>query len=446
MKKKSKKVLMLGWEYPPHISGGLGVATAGLAESLKQYVDLQMVLPKELTNGQNKKSFPKPEDIIDAIADDLEHVASSPHAISGYSSYVKKKTVASKAISKKVKKKAQNIRKATGKKAGQELYGESLMERVGNYTKEALKIAQNSDFDIIHAHDWMTFPAAMNIQEKTGKPLVLHVHSLETDRTTNPHVQNPIYQIEREAIAKADLVIPVSDYTKHTIEQHYLPKTEKLKPIHNGISPFTLEGTKKDPLALFKPKKQDKKTKKKKSGKKEEYNILFVGRLTAQKGVDTFIRTAEKLLETRQNIKFVVAGLGDQLENMLDMAEKASIEKHIDFRGFVQHEELRDLLKDADLLFMPSVSEPFGLAALEAAQFALPIVISNQSGVIEVLPGVLTAEYWDSKTFARHINVLLDYKSIRKAFGKTNRKAVKKRSWNQVAEKVMKAYRSLDKK
>lgn len=420
------KVLMLGWEYPPHFSGGLGVATSGLARALSQYADLQVVLPHGVTHIQ--EGIEQHATHTELVQSETQHVYEQ--AISAYSSYDDIKSSATP-ISKKVKKRANNIRQSTAAKKNQTLYGDALMEKVEDYAKEAQAIAKKSDFDVIHAHDWMTFPAAIKIQQDSGKPLVIHVHSLETDRTTNPLVRNPIYKIEQQAIAKADLVIPVSEYTKESIEQHYGEVAKKVSSIHNGVSFQFDEATIGSP------------TRKKKKKKKDIKTVLFVGRLTAQKGVQTFVRTAAKLLENRKNIRFVLAGLGDQLEEMMQLVEDADIEDYVDFRGFVEHDELKKLLADADLLFMPSVSEPFGLAALEAAQFGLPIVISNQSGVIEVLPGVLTAEYWDSKTFARHIKVLLDYKSIRKAFGKANRKAVKHRSWHKVARKVMEAYENL---
>lgn len=446
------KVLMLGWEYPPHVSGGLGMATAGLAEALGEMVDLQLVLPHEtLSNLKQHKPlrFSKTDQTKGHIQSrDVEMV----NAFDAYSSYEHIQPDLQK-ISKKVKKEAERIRQRSGRNTKNHLYGRALMEKVEDYATAASKIAKQSDFDIIHAHDWMTFPAAIKIKKASGKPLVIHIHSLETDRTTNPNVRNPIFKIEKQAIAKADLVIPVSNYTKESIEKHYVQSTEKFTPIHNGISTFEKAEFKVDreskPTKSVTPyhhtitttsKKGKKKQKKK---KRDVHNVLFVGRLTAQKGVETFIRTAAKLLENRENLRFTVAGLGDQLEEMMQLVEDTEIEEYIDFKGFVQQHELKSLLEDADLLFMPSVSEPFGLAALEAAQFGLPIVISSQSGVIEVLPGVLTAEYWDSKNFARHIKVLLDYKSIRKAFGKANRKAVKKRSWRKVARKVMKAYKNL---
>jgi len=443
------KVLMLGWEYPPNVSGGLGIATHGLAEALSQYVDLQLILPHQppLTEIGDSAFMPKEEsDITHISTSPTFSNTNSPQAFEAYASYQAPIQIASLEISEKVKKKAQEIRRNSGNSNSQSLYGKALMEKVSLYAKEATKIAKNTDFDLIHAHDWMTFPAAMKIQKASGKPLVVHIHSLETDRTTNEQVRNPIFKIEEEAIEKADLVIPVSDYTKQRIEQHYATSTKKITSIHNGLAANIQQAvtTSASPAGTkVKLEAIGYQTTTKKKAKKKKKNILFVGRLTAQKGIQTFIRTATKLLESRKDLIFTIAGLGDQLEEMMQLVEEADIEHAIHFKGFVQQDQLALLLQEADMLFMPSVSEPFGLAALEAAQFGLPIVISNQSGVIEVLPGVLTAEYWDSKTFARHIKVLLDYKSIRKAFGKANQKAVKKRSWAKVAQKVTAAYKKL---
>ncbi len=159
--------------------------------------------------------------------------------------------------------------------------------------------------------------------------------------------------------------------------------------------------------------------------------------------METLIRTAKRVLESEQNVKFTVVGLGDKLSYIIQLAEEAEIENSIDFKGKVSRKKLPKLFKKADLLFMPSVSEPFGLVATEAAQFGLPIVMSNQSGTMEILPGVLTAEYWDGKTFARHISMLLKHKELRKAFGKANRKAVKIYSWKRNSERLMEEYEKL---
>jgi glycogen(starch) synthase len=452
--KKKPKILMLGWEYPPHISGGLGIATYHLVKSLREFAKVELVLP-DYENSTRLK-------------------------ISAYSRL--ELSEPSSSTSKIAEKKSESLTKKTD---SQSVYGTDLMKSVEQFTQKATEKAKSTKFDIIHAHDWMTFPAALEIQKQSKKPLAIHIHSLETDRSANPSTRNPIYDIEEEAINKADLVIPVSEITKSNIEENYTETACEIVAVYNGGDNFEIveksnkkKGRKRKEKRGKKERKKirtDSNSNKKKRGKKKEegenkkqqkqkksngkikskhkktkkknnqkvFNILFVGRITAQKGVETLIRTAKRVLESNQNVKFTVVGLGDKLSYIIQLAEEAGIGNSIDFKGKVSRKKLPKFFKKADLLFMPSVSEPFGLVATEAAQFGLPIVMSNQSGTLEILPGILTAEYWDGKTFAKHILMLLQHKKLRKDFGKANQKAVKKYSWKRNAEKLMEEYGKL---
>ena len=406
--KEKINILMLGWEYPPAVSGGLGVATQQLVEALEPHANVTLLLP-------------------DTTEEALNNYKHQPSIISNYapwSPFIQKATQIQPEIQEKA------IQLAQQKTIGQEkIYGQQLLEQTREFEKKATLAAQDLSFDWIHAHDWMTFSAALRLQKEFKKPLAIHLHSLETDRVGNPHARNEIYQIEKRAIQKADLVLPVSEYTKGVIAQQYVPKRKHIISVHNGAS-FSSDASS--------TQSEVKKIKKKK------HQILFLGRITAQKGVDTFMRTAKRLVKKHKKAHFVVAGLGDQLAEMMQEATDSQLASRIEFRGFVSRNELPELLQSSSILFMPSVSEPFGLAAVEAAQFGLPIVISNQSGAIEILPGVLTAEYWDSKTFARHISMLLKYKSLRKGLGKANKQAMKNYSWKHSALKVLKAYETVE--
>lgn len=477
------RILMLGWEYPPNFAGGLGIATKGIVDSLEKNAAIDLVLP-----FQKDRELPE-EDLLQTA--------------DAYQSYQQPHT--NQAISEAVRKRVEWLRKQ--RPTAPSHYGTDLMKQVEGFAAQVEgELHAQPKFDLIHAHDWMTFPAALKAKAKSKKPLILHIHSLETDRCANPQVDNVVARLEKHAVNQADAIFAVSDYTKQALITNYGADESKITVIHNGTPEFAqwdkgekqsekdrveglaptasidselraqpqtqqpAPGAKLTALPLEQSPEtadQDLQTayqwpwklpavaknipppaepewmkpyNPKKIAKKQ---ILFLGRITQQKGPLTFIRTAKRLLEDASDLSFIVAGLGDQLEDMMQLAEDEKIASYIDFKGFVGRSAVRKLLEEVEVLFMPSVSEPFGLVALEAAAMGIPVVASKQSGVMEVLPGVLTAEHWDSKQFARHLRMILNYKDLRIGLSRANKAAVKQITWDNAAKKIAFHYKSL---
>ena len=258
----------------------------------------------------------------------------------------------------------------------------------------------------------------------TGKPLVVHVHSLETDRVGEKAKGdwNKVFEVEKKGMMKADRVIPVSRYTQDCAMEHYNIPAEKFYPVHNAI----------DPAETFRVPNL--------SGEKL---VLFLGRVTFQKGPEFMVETAYKLLQVYPNVMFFVAGVGDMMDDLKAKVLERRIDHKFVFAGFLSKTNVTRILAQADVYFMPSVSEPFGLSALEAAQFDVPCVISRQSGVAEVLPNALNADFWDTEKFANYIYGLLNYEGIRTDMVNKTRKDLAQLSWDDSAQDVMEVYQTL---
>lgn len=303
-------------------------------------------------------------------------------------------------------------------------YGAQTMEKVAAYTEVVCRQADHlADFDLIYAHDWMTFPAAMALQKQTRKPLVTHLHALETNRSTSPKVRNEIYDIEKTAMTQADLVVAVSALLRQNITENYAIRPKKIKTVHNGI----------DPLLSAPFVRQ--------SGK--EKSVLFLGRTTKQKGILNFIETADILLKKDSNISFMIAGVGEELRDSMFLAQQKGISDKLRFLGFLSRQGVDKLLKKADVLFMPAVSDPFGLVALEAAQYDVPMVLSAQTGAAELFPHCVQANYWEYEKFAEQIYELLSNTDLVKKLAQKTRKTLKKITWEAAADKLMRAFGQL---
>ncbi|HOY94337.1 MAG TPA: glycosyltransferase family 4 protein [Catalimonadaceae bacterium] len=421
------KVLMLGWEFPPVLTGGLGTACYGLVKALSKYADVQLIIPQADRNqtlenvrikGLNyygitgEQSIELPEVPLEEYAKVTKVPAefSNPYPVGIGFAKEAKALVSPEAI--------------RALYSTSEPYGPNIMQKVATYAEVVSRMALEMDFDVIHAHDWITYPAAVKIKEMTGKPLVVHVHSLETDRVGEKAKGdwNKVYEVEFKGMSKADRVIPVSRYTQDCAMAHYNIPEEKFYPVHNAI----------DPAETFRIPNN--------SGEKL---VLFLGRVTFQKGPEFMVETAWKLLQVYPNVLFFVAGVGD----MMDELKKKVLERKIDhkfvFAGFLSKSNVKKVLAQADVYFMPSVSEPFGLSALEAAQFDVPCVISKQSGVAEVLPNALNADFWDTESFANYIYGLLNYEGIREDMISKTRKDIAQLTWDDSARDVMEVYESL---
>ncbi|MBO9699103.1 MAG: glycosyltransferase family 4 protein [Sporocytophaga sp.] len=420
---RKPRVLMLGWEFPPIINGGLGVACLGLCKALSQHVELSMIIPKSDPNymvnnveliGLNNVEVENLKKIrTSKYYKEFAHVTTVEANIFPYETAESDfDIIRGKSIDFKLDTNV-NIFKVG------DLYGDDVINKVIEYAKFCARLAMTKDFDIIHCHDWMTFLAGIEIKALSGKPLVLHVHSLDYDRG-GPDSRGWVYDIERWGMHYADAIIPVSRYTGSIAKNHYDVDERKIYPVHNGA----------DPVHVFHDTKDF-----------PEKLVLFLGRVTGQKGPEYFLDIASKVIEHAPNSRFVMAGTGDKLRGLIESGAYRQIGNKFHFTGFLNKEKVHKLLSIADVYVMPSVSEPFGLSALEAAQFGIPCVISKQSGVSEVLYGALKADFWDVDKMAGHIISLLQNDSLRESVVKDAFRDLENLTWDKAADKVADVYK-----
>lgn len=424
------KVLMLGWEFPPVINGGLGVACHDLCIALSKYSNVTMIIPKSNPDFVVKNLNLIGLNTIDAktlrnvgFTDNYKKVKQVHFIDTHLNPYYNGNGSPIndlQDLNSKYLKKIQIGDETAEIFQIDDLYGGDVIEKVTVFGKLAAKLAMSLDFDIIHAHDWMTMIAGMEIKAKTGKPLVVHVHSLEVDRG-GPNSKGWVYQVEKHGMEVADLLMPVSNFTGHIIHDYYQIPWSKIYPVHNGIRP--VKPFKSEPM--FKEKM-----------------VLFVGRLTRQKGPEYFVDIAEKVLQTDQNVRFVMAGTGEYFNPLLEKAAQKGIAHRFHLTGFLNLDKVRQLLSRADVYVMPSVSEPFGLSAVEAVQFGIPAVISKQSGVAEVLKGSLKFDYWDVHRAAGYILRLLHDDVLTEKIREDAYKDLDFISWDHSAKRVVDGYRS----
>lgn len=444
-----KKVLMLGWEFPPVINGGLGVACLGIAKSLSEYVDLTIILPKTdpefivenvgliglnnidlkalLKNEKSVKETETSKTAYDSFAETKYiNINFDPYynLTSETSSEVQTKHTSTREIiteKEKTIKEDLIIEEFLNAFHHGELYGKDVIQKVILYSKYVLKIVHEREFDIIYAHDWMTFLAGIEVKFRTGKPLALHVHALDYDRG-GPESRGWIYDLEKYAMQHADVIIPVSKYTGDIIAGHYEIDRAKIFPVHNGV----------DVVETYREDKAF-----------PEKLVLFLGRVTGQKGPEFFLEVASKVFSKYKKVRFVVAGTGDRLKRLIETGAYRQIGHKFHFTGFLDKKKVHKLLAMADVYCMPSVSEPFGLSALEAAQFGIPMVISKQSGAAEVLNGALKADYWDVDLMSEHITSLLESKRLVNKVVKQGFEDLESLSWDHSAKKILEAFNTV---
>ncbi len=437
------KVLMLGWEYPPHICGGLGVACEGLSIALNRCgVNLDFVMPH--ASGDEKANHMRIFDSVNGLQSagkkqsskvSKRKLAENQIIPSLLSPYLNPQSFdellhhfQSLTSGFNIEDLPPHIRhlfsvSSESTQAGQH-YGSNMMEQVSRYAANVMMLMGKEDFDIIHAHDWMTFPAAVSLARLTGKPLVVHVHSLEYDRS-GQNVNSEIHQIEAMGIQAADAVIAVSYYTASVMQQQHNLSTNKIHVVHNGI--YT------DKVINSYKRRQNLSSK----------VVLFLGRITFQKGPDYFVEAAARVIPHIPDVTFVMAGVGDMLNRMVDRVHQLGIGKHFVFPGFIRGEELEEMFSVADLYIMPSVSEPFGISALEAISYDIPVIISKQSGVSEVLGHALKVDFWDIERMADLIINGLIHDELRSDMLGMAREEVKRLKWDASALKTLEVYKSL---
>ncbi len=422
------RVLMFGWEFPPHITGGLGTACYGLTKGLVQHgVDVIFVVPRAY--GDEADDGFRLINASDVAVDySEEHFREHLQRIkfmeisSNLIPYVGPEEFESLIESEK-KGIISETRTTFSKKfqfSGK--YGVNLMEEVSRYALIAASLAMEQDFDVIHAHDWLTYAAGIAAKKISGKPLVMHVHATEFDRS-GENVNQAVYDIEQKGMEAADLVITVSNLTRQIVIDRYGISPKKVVTVHNAVEP------------VERPDFSDVKK------HVDEKVVTFLGRVTFQKGPDYFIEAAHKVLLKDPNVRFVMAGSGDLLTRMIRRVAKLHIATNFHFTGFLAGPDVDKMFILSDVYVMPSVSEPFGISPLEAMRSNVPVVISKQSGVAEVLKHALKVDFWDIDGLADAIYALLHYDGIKKMFLRYGKSEVDNLKWDNAAGKVYEVYK-----
>lgn len=420
------KVLMFGWEFPPHISGGLGTACYGLVKGMNHHnQEVIFVVPKlwgdeeplaDFVNGSDVridyrekrfKKFWKNLTYLEVSSFLVPYLG--PEQFKKFTDYtIHDRTDVDESI-------FSNKFEFSGK------YGKNLMEEVSRYALVAAQIARDkTNFDIIHAHDWLAFPAGIAAKEISGKPLVVHVHATEYDRS-GESVNQPVYDIERAGMHAADHIVAVSQLTKNIIVKKYGVSANKITVLHNAVLDASIiksEYEKKVPEKI----------------------VTFLGRITFQKGPEYFVEAAKKVIDRDPNVRFVMAGNGDLLNRMIDRVAELRMATKFHFTGFLKGDDVDHMYAISDVYVMPSVSEPFGIAPLEAVRHNTPVIISKQSGVAEVLRNAIKIDFWDVDAMADAVFALLHYEGISRMFKELGSEELKKLKWEHVAAKLVSVY------
>lgn len=409
--------LMFGWEFPPHILGGLGTASYGLTRGMAQQEDLSItfVIPKPY--GDEDQSFLKiigacyvPVVYKDVSYQQVEQVQGNIMHPDEYFYY------------------RDRIRYDFTRIGTNELgciefsgrYPDNLLQEISNYEAVAGVLAHSLDFDVIHSHDWLTYPAGIFAKQITGKPLVIHVHATDFDRSRG-QVNPTVYSIERRGMDVADHIICVSELTRRTVIEKYHQDPRKVTTVHNAVDPIpNVEQFVKTP--------------------RKEKLVTFLGRITMQKGPEYFVEAAAKVLKRTQNVRFVMAGSGDKMQAMIDLVAERGIADKMHFTGFLKGKEVTQMLADSDVYMMPSVSEPFGISPLEAMQVGTPSIISKQSGCAEILSHAIKTDYWDIDAMADAIYAIVEYPSIYETLSREGRNEVNQITWDKAGLKVRAIY------
>ncbi|MBN2610694.1 MAG: glycosyltransferase [Bacteroidales bacterium] len=419
---------MFGWEYPPHISGGLGTACQGITKGLGSYSDIELtfVLPRAYGNEVA-------EGVKFVSASDVELKDESLQLLKKHEYYHMKEPVmvscyiSSEQYEQFIKKRKKTSVSKTGISSGNKIalsgkYGATLFDEIYKYSVVAGEIAEIEDFDIIHVHDWMTFRAGIEAKRISGKPLVVHVHATEFDRCGD-HYNRRVFCIEQEGMKNADIVIAVSELTRNTVINKYGIPASKVHTVYNAADAEAVTGH----SAVFK------------KGINEKI-VTFLGRITYQKGPEFFIAAAQKVLQKMANVRFVMAGNGDLSEKMIRYVASLGISDRFHFAGFLKGDDVSRMYAMSDLYIMPSVSEPFGISPLEALHSGVPVIISKQSGVSEIISHAIKIDFWDIDAMADAIYGILKYPSLANFLRHKGKEDVSRISWKDSAGKIRQLY------
>ena len=416
------KALMFGWEFPPHILGGLGTASYGLTKGMHANgdMDITFVIPKPW--GDEEKGFAQ---IIGAN--------NTPVAWRDVSwDYV-----------------AQRIGKTMDPQLYFDLrdhiyadfnymhlndlgciefsgkYPDNLLEEINNYSIVAGVIARTVPCDIIHSHDWLTYPAGIHAKNITGKPLVIHVHATDFDRSRGK-VNPTVFSIEKDGMENADHIITVSNLTRKTVIEQYGINPDKVTTVHNAVIPLD------DELLNIPRKRND-----------MDKVVTFLGRITMQKGPEYFVEAAAKVLQKNKNVRFVMAGSGDMMDAMIKLVAKRDIADKFHFTGFLRGKEVYEMLADSDVYVMPSVSEPFGISPLEAMEMGVPSIISKQSGCAEILDNVIKTDYWDIDAMADAMHSIVTNPALHNTLRDRGIEEIHGITWEKAGKKVIDIYKQV---
>ncbi|TCO07956.1 glycosyltransferase family 4 protein [Natronoflexus pectinivorans] len=422
------RVLMFGWEFPPYISGGLGTACYGLTRGLSQIPGLQVlfVVPKAYGDedqtgiklvGANQIPITKRQLKIKQFSSTLDYIEVGSKLVP----YMNPEEFWEHTRSEKISQLKLLSTNNHGKVEFTGKYGANLLQEIRDYALVANVIAQDYAFDLIHAHDWLAYPAGIAAKEATGKPLVIHVHATDFDRSGGS-VNPAVYEIEKRGMNAADRIITVSNLTRKIVIEKYGISPDKVETVYNAVEPY-----------------ENIKCQHFKKGVDEKI-VTFLGRITMQKGPEYFIEAAHRVLQKMDNVRFVMAGSGDMMEKMIRRAAQLKITDRFHFTGFLRGDDVFEMLKMSDLYVMPSVSEPFGISPLEAMQSNVPVLISHQSGVAEILTYAIKTNFWDVDAMADAIYGVLNYPGMAKMFVKHGKKEVDSLKWENSALHVKRVY------
>ena len=429
------RVLMFGWEFPPHIAGGLGTACYGMTQGLaRNDVEVIFVMPK--ASGDEDQSFVKVVNASDIEArycdasiegsEDIMSKISFIHIDSNMVPYISPEEWAT----------YREGYERTGKKFWERKgdswtqrytfsgkYGANIMEEVARYAVVAAEVARQLEgqFDVIHAHDWLTYFAGVAAKQVSGKPLVVHMHATSFDRSSSDNIDTRVYEIERTGMAAADRVIAVSNLTRNIVIEKYGIPAERVVTVHNAVR-FAENEAEVPERGV------------------EDKIVTFLGRITFQKGPDYFVEAAAKVLKQVPNVRFVMAGSGDMMNHVIRRVARLGIADRFHFTGFLKGDDVHKMFQLSDVYIMPSVSEPFGISPLEAMRANVPSIISKQSGVAEVLDYAVKVDYWDVDAMADAIYGLITYPALAKMFAQKGLEEVTNLKWNDAAKKVKQVY------
>ena len=409
---------MFGWEFPPHILGGLGTASYGLTKGMYDNgdMDITFVIPKPW--GDEERSFARivgancvpvawrdvsydyVQSRIGNVMDPQLYFDLRDHIYADFN-YMGTNDLGCIEFSGR--------------------YPDNLLEEINNYSIMAGVIARTVDFDVIHSHDWLTYPAGIHAKQVTGQPLGIHVHATDFDRSRG-NVNPTVFAIEKDGMNNADHIITVSNLTRQTVIEKYGINPDKVTTVHNAVEPLSEE------IRSIKMQKGKDKV------------VTFLGRITMQKGPEYFVEAASRVLAKTHNVRFVMAGSGDMMEKMIRLAADRDIADRFHFTGFLKGRQVYEMLAASDVYIMPSVSEPFGISPLEAMQMGVPSIISKQSGCAEILENVIKVDYWDINALADSIYAIIKYPALYNHLRDKGLAEIDTIQWKKAGAKVIDIY------